>query len=115
MNNYAREPLSTTQNGSRTSGPAQPGPGRREVGYSPRDPAPLGAGQERPPRACPDQTPGDPRLRRFECLLTEHEAEAEYQGFLAEVEAEHLSRLEEEAAGPLFAFLARYAGEGVAA
>ncbi len=83
--------------------------------YSTGHSAPLGAGQECPSRACLSQAPGDPRLSRFECLLAEHEAEADYQGFLQEVEAEHLSRLEEEAAGPLFAFLARYAGEGVAA
>lgn len=89
------------------------GRGGKGVGRSTAYPATLGTGREHATSlhaGSPAPAHGD-----FSCLPAEHEAEADYQGFLAEVEAEHLSRLEEEAAGPLFAFLARYAGEEVAA
>lgn len=93
-------------------GRTQPSASGDRLGCQARYPESVGAGQERAERSSADRPTG---AFHFESLLTEHEAEAEYQGFLQEVEAEHLSRLEEEAASPLFAFLSRYAGEGVAA
>lgn len=97
--------------------PRQGGPdaggGGEDVGRSTSYPASLGTGREHATSLHAGSLA--PTHECFDALLAEHEAEAEYQGYLQEVEAEHLSRLEEEAAGPLFSLLARYAGEGVAA
>ncbi len=87
--------------------------GGEDLGRPTSYPAALGTGSEHATSLHAGSLA--PAHDHFAALLAEHEAESEYQGFLAQVEAEHLSRLEEEAAGPLFAFLARYAGEGVAA
>lgn len=119
--------------------------GGERVGHPARDASELRAGQAGAPGPRPDGAPlpacgggvslGNPAgeqsgqslgglpcfdsAKTFDVLVAEHDAEVEYQGFLAELEEEHERRMHEEsadaaysAARPLFAFLAGY-GEGV--
>ena len=90
----------------------QPEPSLCRVGHPPEDLTGMGAGCPETERACP----GSPSLAHegFDGRLADEQAEVEYQAFLAEVEADHLNRDQEEDsaywAGHLSAYLAGKGG-----